>query len=415
MIEKLHQNTLIIVLIVLFSVSSAYSNDAFQTLYDSAKKEQSVELAQDALNYAIDSGQDSLLGKSYYLLAYYQKRKFMYYDALNNYFLALNSYKDVNNTSRIISTLKSIGLIYTKGNFYERAISFYSDALGLAEKPKEILLLKYQIAKANRAMGNFAKAKDLYHSLLTTYNTEDNEKIMANCYQELGVIAVEESNFQLAREYYSQSVEVFTKEGKYKTLAYLRKMSSLAYIMIEEANYHQAQQILLEAARISDNASFNQTALVDIYANLADLYTRRNLTDSAVTMYEKRLEYDDLKNFDKDYLNTAHYLYSHYRTSDNTQKSDYYHELTYQYGSELSDFQRKLSESYDRYQITAADYKREIEMRYAAEREERMIYLAICLTLLAGLLSLAGYFYYKNAQRIRNARRILKNIAPLQN
>ena len=132
-------------------------------------------------------------------------------------------------------------------------------------------------------------------------------------------------------------------------------------------------------------------------------------------MYEKGLELEPLNKFDKKYIQTANLLYKYHRAKS-PERMDHYHDLIYQYGLEFAKLKAQLIQASHEYQIRAADYRRELDLRIA--REKRMLWWDIfsyALTLIVIASGISFYFMEKRKRRKR-LRKALDNariIVPL--
>ena len=401
---------LILFLFEIFIVFPAFSLNDFESLYDSARKHKSVSMAELALKTALESGDDQLVAKAYFLIAFYQTEKFMYYEGLDNYFLALEHYRKVKDFSKQIRVLQNIGIIYTKGGYFRKAIDFYQDGITLAQRSNDIekeLVLSYQIARAYQLNGSYLEAKDAYIDLVPKFKELNDEIMVSRCYMSLGYIeAMEGRNYDSADYFYTNAI---VSRSKSQDLARLTRMYSLAYMKIQAGSYNEAKALLLTALDQSPGNLNNKKLLRDIYSNLGKVYSETGNKDSAALIYEKAIALGHIKEFDQNYLQKAKYLYDFYKNF-NTQKSNEYNDIIFQFANELSEFKQNLQEASHRYQITAANYKRETELIYAQQRD-RMILNAI-LYISLGLIMLTGliYYLYERRKRVTKWRKVLNEL-----
>ena len=405
--------------LLFFIVSRPLYGSDFQTVYDSAKKIRSVEIGERALELAEIHGNEEQLAKSHFLIAYYQDEKGMYYQALNHYFSALYNYQEARNYGRQIGTLMNIGAIYYVGGFYEKAIDFYKDARDMAKDMNDISRfrsIQYNIGQANRAMGNYEEANNIYLRLLAQKNDIKNKSLLNDCYTELGLIAgTHLKEYELAEDYFTHAVNIYSPADKDYVLAKVKSMNGIAYLQMMRGQLDDAKQLFNEALSLSTTNEFDKTALVDVYGNLGSLYEKIDEPDSSILMYEKGLELEPLNKFDKKYIQTANLLYKYHRAKS-PERMDHYHDLIYQYGLEFAKLKAQLIQASHEYQIRAADYRRELDLRIA--REKRMLWWDIfsyALTLIVIASGISFYFMEKRKRRKR-LRKALDNariIVPL--
>lgn len=403
-------------LVLLFSsVQSFAQNDdahAFQSLYDSAKKNRSIDQGKLALNFALEKEEDAWIAKSYFLMAFYQKKNSKYSEALKNYFAALKYYKYAGNPERQVNTLNNIGIIYMKAGFLDKSLSFYEDAQEILDQntgTKIKTRLHYNYARALGEIGNHEAAEKLFMTALDEFKEIDDKRYIKNTYLELGKNNVLAERYKEAKKYYALAVEVFPEGSSEYENTLLKKLNSFGYMAIMEGKLDNSLNTLQSALQLSTNADQNKGVLSDIYENLGRIYKDRNQVDSAVLMYAKSVEMGDFYAYDRNYIQTCEYLYRHYYQNDDSRAIDY-HDTIYKFGDELATLQKQLNHEHIRYQVEAANYRREAELRYLAHQaEKRFSYAAYGFAVLL-IASIVYYFLRKEYARARRARVLLNSI-----
>lgn len=397
-------------LIGIFQASSLFSYSDFNSLYDSAKTYKSVELATQALELAQKEENNVQLAKSHFLLAYYFEDLFMYYESINHYFSALEYYEKTHNVTKQIGTLRNIGMLYSVGGFYEEAIKFFNEAVSLAQKiqdtPRE-LLLHYQVARAHQLSESYPEAERIYYWLIPQLEVLKDELLVSRCYLSLGFIAaMKGESYDSADYYYTKAIEAFSSESKQKDLARLKKMNSLAFLHIQNESFKQAKTWLLSALDQSNNDHLHKEVLINIYENLGDLYKATKVVDSTVIMYEKAIELRNLKEFKQDFLVMCNYLYRHYR-SENSSEADYYHELIYEFATELAELKRNLQEANSKYQIIAAHHLHKNNIISSESKTLQIIVVIVGLIIGIGIVF---YLYMERKKANKRAYRIRETL-----
>ncbi|MEM6814102.1 MAG: hypothetical protein AAF600_06865 [Bacteroidota bacterium] len=419
MSNRFFTHTIIALGLLLFIVSLPASGSDFQTVYDSAKKMRSIEIGERALEMAEINGDEQQLAKTHFLIAFYQNEKGMYYDALNHYFFALYAYRDARNYGRQIATLKNIGIIYSIGGFYEKAISFYTDAADLAKELNDISRLRsiqYHMARSYRLSGNYEKANDIYLSLIAEKEDIKNKTLLLDSYLELGHIAgMSLNDYEQAKKYFKDALSVYSPGEDGFESAQIKSMNGVGYFQMLQGKLEIAKDLFYKAMALSKDLELNEPVLVNVYGNLGNIYEKSGLMDSSILMYEKGLELEPLKNFDQKYIQTANLLHNHYKTKS-PEKREHYYQMVYEYGAELSELKAQLIKASQEYQIRAADYRRELDLRIA--KEKRMFWWDIFFYALTLIVIASGvtFYYLEKRKRRKRLRKALDNariIVPL--
>ncbi|MEM8568934.1 MAG: hypothetical protein AAGF85_20920 [Bacteroidota bacterium] len=423
MSNRFFTHTIIVLVLLLFIVSPPASGSDFQTVYDSAKKMRSFEIGERALELAEINGDEQQLAKAHSLIAFYQNEKGMYYQALNHYFSALFNYKKTRNYGRQIAMLKNIGIIYRVGGFYEKAIAFYKDAEALAVELNDIKRkrsIKYQIARIKRLSGDYKEAKAIYLNLIEQSDDFKNKNILSDTYLELALISgTHEKDFRTSQEYLDLAVQVYEGEASTTSNAQFTKLTrinDMAHFEMVRGRVEASKELLVNALdQANPNLSINKEILAKICMNLGAVYRQLNKPDSSVAMYEQGLVFMPLTSFDEKYIETANLLYKHYKAKS-PEKMDHYHNLIYQYGLEFAELKTQLIQASQEYQIRAADYRRELDLRIA--KEKRMLWWDIFFYALTFIIIASGIVFYrwekkKRKKRLRKALDNARIIVPL--
>ena len=383
----------------------------FQALYDSAKKHQSVEKGQLALDFALQKGEDAWIAKSYFLIAYWQKKGSKYYEALKNHFNALKYYKEEGGTDGQIKSLVSIGNIYSMAGFHEKSLSFYEEAFALIHPNLEIKTwanLEYNYAKALRKFGDHEAAKEIYMNALRKFREIEDKLYIGWIYLELGLSHVTTKNYKEAKKYYSLAANVFPEGSTQWETNLLKKLCSFGYIAIMEDQPDSALHLLQYAEGLSTDNHRNQEVLSLIYENMGVIYRGRNQVDSAILMYDKAVQYGGFPFLASEYIQGRKLLYTECQKQDSNAvlSSD----TLFKSGDELAKLQYDLNAAHIKYQVEAVDFEREVELRDKARKAERLINTLIYTGAGLSLISLFLYFYIKENRRKKRIKDFFQEV-----
>ncbi|MEM7107814.1 MAG: tetratricopeptide repeat protein [Bacteroidota bacterium] len=379
----------------------------------------SIDIGKEALILAINNNDKQQIAKSYFLVAYYQSEKGMYYQALNNYFSALYAYRDAGNYGRQVGTLKNIGVIYSRGGLNGEAISIYKDAKDIAVDLNDIQRMRsiqYHMARSYRFMKDYDRAFEMYLDLVEQNDDFTDKKLLLDCYLELGYItSYNYKDYEKAIEYYQKAAGVYALGEEGYESGRVKGINGIAYCEMYLTNYIKAKNLFYESLAIFDNLKGDKETLVMLYGNLGQLYQKTGDLDSSIIMFENGLRVEPLQNFDKTYIQTAEHIYNYYRKKS-PQKREYYHQIIYKYGLELSELKLQLTKASHEYQVRAADYRRELDLRIA--RERRMFWWDVFFYGLSLIILATGATYYflekkKRRKRLRKALDNARIVVPL--
>ena len=403
----------ILITFLLLIYFPTFGSDPFKTLYDSARSTKSVKIANMALTKALESNQDSLMAKSYYLLAYLQNSDSTYFESLSNYFSALDYYRQMGDQPiQEINIINNISIIYTNATLYGKAISFLEDGLTIANNTHQHTStghLHYNLGFNYRNKGNEQQAEDHYESALKYFQSQENILEMSRTYTELGLINLDNNNFAEAKRFYTLSVDILEDGSHDKKIAILKKSNSLGFMYMQEAKWDYAKQEFYSA--LQQAGTIKHHVLFDIYDNLAIIYKAEGLLDSATIVQERSVEYADKQHFDPDYLAAYGFLYDHYQTDPS--RSRIYHDAISNFALNLAERQQQLEKGYKKYQVEAANFLREDTEREKELAKERLRHYLVDGGLVLFLflaIYIAYRIYRKEAKRIKQTNIMLKKL-----
>ena len=410
---KLSRPAIILSILVLFQYSKSFSYDEFDSLYNLAKKGGSIALAGQAVQIATQLQDPALMAKSYFLKGYQEDEKLMYYQALNSYFEALKYYRISQSPTRQAITLMNLGIIYRKAGFYERALIILDEALGVTVENADqetASLLRYQVARVHRFSGNYREAISNYHLAVEMFKQQQNQYLIKDIYAELGVIAEQQGDFTAAAEYYNLTMDNSSSPTEIRLYDVLRQYNNLGYMMLKESHLDSAKILFTKGIEIGLEQEGDDFLMSVLCGNLAKVYEIHDLQDSSIFWYEKSVAY--LKHHDncnKDLLPTLKLLADHFENRDQ-RKSRHYQNEIYEFANRLTTLQEQLRQAHIRYQVEAANYKRESQLRYQAQLQQKTASAWIFSTVIIITLLVVLYFRLKEAKRKRRALSLLKSL-----
>ena len=398
---------IILILIISIQFNIAQAQDA-DSLYSLARNNNSTELTQECIDLAKKNNDTELLSKSLELQAYQYSAKMMYYNSVNSYFEAINLYRDQGDVTRQVVVLISVGIIYTKAGFIDKALDFYEEALALND-PEQNGLIYYHIGKAYRLVSNYPAAQKYFD--LSKQEDSNNTSIMNEIEAEKWFIAKEQGDYDLAFQYTSldDSGSDYDK---------IRRYNNLGVTLLEIGKTDSAYQLFNEGLSLAKKTGSKQRDygywVSKLYSNLGKIKGERSMPLEAISDYENAFSNLKRKEFHIEYVFLAKKLSDHYKGSDN--KRDFYIDEVFAFAEELAILKEQMKQLSIRYQVEAADYKHQMQIQYEAGLRQRNIYVSVLS--LIGLIALGLTFQVRRnvlfrRKRREEARALLKEVGYL--
>lgn len=396
-------------IIVLSQYTYAFNQSQFDSLYNLAKKEKSISIGKDALAIAIELKNNGLIAKSYYLIAFYQHKKGMYYNTLNNYLEALSYYRLDQNITRQTSVLKNIGSIYFRAKFFDRALVFYNDALELAsinEDYRQMGLLHYDIGVLLRQSGELSQSINSFDDAEVFFDQQNNQAMLADLRAERYLIAIEQENYSLAFTYYKDSTEFLLSDSSQIFYERARRLNNLGYLYLKMGRLRYSQRLFVQGLEVAQKQNKRREIFYDLYGNLSKISELENDTLVSISMQERAFDFMKLTDFEPQFLGTAKLL-SDYYDEKNDVKRKKYDNAIFEYAEALNLLQGQLKQTDIHYQVEAATYKKESKVRFEAHIRQQKITLWSYITIFLIVGAVVFYFCYRFYRLRKEAKKIL--------
>ena len=385
-------------LILLFISLNGFAQD-INELYDEARKSGNLKVAEKVKDAAIQINDKKVLANTYYLIAYIHRQDENFYDAVLNYFKAIELYRELNDQKNLSSVLMNIGNIYTLSGFKDLSIKYFTDALsiqtnfldssGLVYTYRNIGNVYSDIQQLDSASSSYKKSLEIAIAL--------NDDIKAAiAYNALGAVYEKKGEHKKARKYYLLALNADNSISMQATV-----FNNIGYSHMLEKDYSLARRYLQKGLHL-DMDQVEETTLSILYANLASIY-ENTLPDSALYFYEMSFSYlkDKTVTLGVKYFETCHKLESMHKTKSDFAKADHYEQLQYEFGTNMMKLQDELRSLNMQYQVEAATWKTKSDQQ-AAELQEQNTILRLIILLLVLFFTGALIFlclYYKSRKQ----------------
>lgn len=186
--------------------------------------------------------------------------------------------------SEKIEPLFQIGDFYETEGKYDKAMSYYNQALDLALSKglrKESAKGKIKIGVINWCIGNFDKALDYYIKALKIYEEDNHLEGISNALSSIGVVYYRLQKYDKALEYYKKSLEGFNEIGSKEMIS--KSYSYIGNIYRHLKNYPEALKNYRNSLEISEKLNLKK--------NIGYTYTNIGRVYADLENYDKALDY----------------------------------------------------------------------------------------------------------------------------
>lgn len=190
--------------------------NAGEANYELGQYEQSITNLLEALKYEQEIENDTIVGETYYSLAYTYYVMDEYDLALKYYRSALVYYEKLDIGKKILQTYYYIGSIYYDSEDFEAALQNYFLALKLAEdfsEPENVAELYNALGVLYFDLGSYEKALGYYMQALDIFKEKENNAGIASALNNIGIVYYDWGNEEKALEYYQKSLRIEQKYG----------------------------------------------------------------------------------------------------------------------------------------------------------------------------------------------------------
>lgn len=189
-----------------------------------------------------------------------------------------------------------IANIYVRINQYQKAFEYYALSLSLTDEENDIHLLATTLANIaivyhwqgayKEALEIYEKASDLY---VDAYGGLCQHPKQAGLYDMMGMSYRQYGILDKAMEYYQYYLNILkeTLPGKHQNLA--QCYNNIGLVFVEQNDFDLGSEYFQMALGIYEPLGYRHTTLAGIYGNLAFIYSIRHQYDLAVQYYERSI------------------------------------------------------------------------------------------------------------------------------
>ncbi|MCL3780044.1 tetratricopeptide repeat protein [Prolixibacteraceae bacterium JC049] len=272
---KCFTKKLLFVFYLLFSISISYSNiDSLKrvvinqkpsihkvdnlnqlsfSLYNRSPQE-SYQYACDAIDVSEGLTYETGTAQAYRNRAIAQHVQGKYSEALSDYKVSLEIYKQLNDSSGISRIYSNIGLLYTYTEDYEKSTEYYHKSLELVNKADTLNYLKLlnNVGLVHYKTKNYEKAVTYLSDALALGLKYDSMNIeVASIYGNFALTYLDQKDYAKSAEYFKNALKIYKRYNAQYHIGHL--YSYLGMIYTKWNKFDLAQDYFAKAIRIQDD------------------------------------------------------------------------------------------------------------------------------------------------------------------
>lgn len=267
-----------------------------------------------------------------------------YKDALENYFISIDLFKDLGEENREAIAYNDIGYIFQSLGIIDKAIENYIKSLKLLEKLDDkasVGACLNNIGLLYHDQGNFEKALQYYQKGLKVKEEIGDDKSIAVSLNNLGSLHFSKGKYLEAKEYFFKALAKRKKTNDKPGIA--QSLINIAAVFREQKEYDTSLEYLLMSEKIQKELN-NNAGLITTLNSIGVIYRLKHQLDKAQPYLEKAYniaktigapeliknsalslsyQYRDLKKYDKAYplLIEFNKMSDSLSNTENTQKT----------------------------------------------------------------------------------------------
>ncbi|MGL4596359.1 MAG: tetratricopeptide repeat protein, partial [Bacteroidia bacterium] len=217
--------------------------------------------------------------------AFILQRKGDLYRAVLRYNECVELNKQVHDNGGEATAYLNLGSLYTLLKEYDLALDFLKKAQKVASSYDPILQ-----ANCYMGMGTIYKikqkpieAKNQFFAALALYQKQDHTSGISKAFNKIGELYFDEKNDVVAQDYFSQSMEIATKDENYRTLS--ESLINLAHIDFKQDRMKEAEEKSLLALNYAQITGYPENIRA-ASSLLYELYKTQNRSADALAMHE---------------------------------------------------------------------------------------------------------------------------------
>lgn len=319
-------------------------------------------------------------------------------EALLSLYKALRHFRQANAAEGQHRALRQLGHIYNALYHHSYALAYYQEIHSLRLKDKkDSLYNRYNIAYTYRLLEDFDTAIAIQKKLIVAFEEDSMLIDQMDSHLEMGVSYISLKNWEKAKEHYMIVDKLLSQFQGDPTRYKAKVLGSLGYIFMQEGNYIEAEDFLLQALPLMETEN-DLRMLVIHYNDLGLLETAKGNQDKALYYFKKSIELNHKKS-DVDQIKSAlSELISIHKERGETDKAFDYSQRLNELAVPFITLTGKLEKLHDRYKAETVHYTIEkFELQEALM--EAKVRNTMIGAFLAGVLVISLFVYFRFRKR----------------
>ncbi|MDN5199926.1 tetratricopeptide repeat protein [Fulvivirgaceae bacterium BMA10] len=279
----------VVILFLVVGNINAQSIQKADDIYNRARElyssnlDSSLFLTNQSLKLYQELNDESKIARSHHLLGaiLYIKDSLRY--SLEHYMAAMDINERLGVNNKIL--IENVGHIFFKVKHYQKAIEYYTKAIGKSEKDDIDFIVKVhkQIGSTYQEMGRFVESLNHYKQALKLKDTTNLSNELGALYNELGIVHKDLGNYHEALRFYDSSLKV--KQALSDTLGFAYTYHNAGKVYELQGYIDKATELYKLALDIK--IKFNSKTTHSSLNNLGKIFIQSNQLDSALVYLER--------------------------------------------------------------------------------------------------------------------------------
>jgi len=233
---------------------------------------------------------DSIIGKSFLLMAHTKLELGDFYESKEYLLNAQKIFTDLHNNQKLAGINYNLGITeFYLGN-YKESIENYQNSLTYFIEKENIQNLAniYQnIGVVHRKMENYEKALEYYEKALVINDSLNNELNIAGITQNIGLVYINQELYDTALHYIKTSLNIYIKIDDKEGIG--RSYSNMGAIYQNMGDFDETLSCYSKAYEIFSEKNY-QIGIIYALHNLGNLYLDLEEFDKSLSYFQKSLE-----------------------------------------------------------------------------------------------------------------------------
>lgn len=367
----------------------------------------SIKYGNEALELAIELDDLSLVGGGYKDLANTYMRANQFETAIDLNRRSLEIFNSISDKKELAGVLNNLGSVYRRKGDFTKALEYYFESLKLKDSLGGLNLASAygNIGHVYRQKGEPEKALEYFFKSLKIEKSENNFEGMAIDYSNIGTAYENAGNYQLAIEYANKALALDRElEDGYGIAIDFNNLGEAYYGMNDyvkaKSYFHSSLQLKKEIG--------NSNGIAHTSQRLASLFTDTKEYDSALFYAKNSLEVVSRNGNKERRMKNYQVLSAIYEAKGEPSKALNYYRKYEALKDTLYNKEKELlaTDMESKYQSAEKDNTISYQQATIAQQQQmQLLYLALGLLLLLGLVGL--YLFYRKRQAQNKVLNIL--------